>query len=108
MIGVPLLVHATTLMYGIYYSALSILMGVLISYVDIPIITIMQDEIPSGLRGVVFGLTMSLVKVVLPVSLLASGYLIDYLPAVLIPVLGGTLAIVYPLFLLKRKEGLPV
>jgi hypothetical protein len=83
-------------------------MGILISFVDIPIITIMQDEIPSNLRGVVFGLTLSLVKVVLPISLLLSGYLVDHVPIVLIPVIGGVLSMVYPLYLLTgKKTGLP-
>jgi MFS family permease len=106
-LGLPLLVNANELAYGIYFSALSLLMGLLISYVDIPIITIMQDEIPPSLRGVVFGLTMSLVKIVLPVSLLVSGYLIDFLPVLLIPAIGSVLAIVYPLILLGKKNGLP-
>lgn len=107
-IGLPSMVQASELAYGIYFSVLCVLMGILISFVDIPIITIMQDEIPSNLRGVVFGLTLSLVKVVLPISLLLSGYLVDHVPIVLIPVIGGVLSMVYPLYLLTgKKTGLP-
>ncbi|WP_422486462.1 MFS transporter [Gudongella sp. DL1XJH-153] len=108
IVGFPLLVESSgILMYGLYFSALSILMGIAISYVDIPIITIMQDEIPSNLRGVVFGLTMSLVKIVLPISLLVSGYLVNHVPVILISVMGGALAIIYPLHLLVKKNSLP-
>ena len=106
IVGLPLAFGAYSIMvYGIYYAGLNILMGIAISYVDIPILTIMQDEIPPGLRGVVFGLTMSLVKVVLPISLLVSGYLVDYVPIALISIVGGALALVYPLHLLIKKTG---
>ncbi|MCR3955119.1 MAG: MFS transporter, partial [Gudongella sp.] len=106
-IGLPAMVTSSTIVYGTYFTALSVLMGILISYVDIPIITIMQDEIPSALRGVVFGLTMSLVKVVLPVSLLLSGYLVEHVPIFILPIMGAVLAIVYPLILLVKKNSLP-
>ena len=106
IVGLPLAFGTYGIMvYGIYYAGLNILMGIAISYVDIPIWTIMQDEIPPGLRGVVFGLTMSLVKVVLPISLLVSGYLVDYVPIALISIVGGALALVYPLHLLIKKTG---
>jgi len=106
IVGLPLAFGTYSIMvYGIYYAGLNILMGIAISYVDIPILTIMQDEIPPGLRGVVFGLTMSLVKVVLPISLLVSGYLVDYVPIALISIVGGALALVYPLHLLIKKTG---
>jgi len=106
IVGLPLAFGTYGIMvYGIYYAGLNILMGIAISYVDIPILTIMQDEIPPGLRGVVFGLTMSLVKVVLPISLLVSGYLVDYVPIALISIVGGALALVYPLHLLIKKTG---
>ncbi len=106
IVGLPLAFGTYGIMvYGIYYAGLNILMGIAISYVDIPILTIMQDEIPPGLRGVVFGLTMSLVKVVLPISLLVSGYLVDYVPIALISIIGGALALVYPLHLLIKKTG---
>ncbi len=106
-IGLPAMVSSSGIVYGAYFVILSVLMGILISYVDIPIITIMQDEIPANLRGIVFGLTMSLVKVVLPISLLLSGYLVEHLSIVIIPVFGAALAIVYPLILLAKKNSLP-
>lgn len=104
LVGLPVLIAYTTLGYGIYFSALSVVMGILISYVDIPIITIMQDEIPANLRGIVFGLTMSLVKVVLPISLIMSGYLVELLPVVIIPALGSALAIICPLVQMFKKK----
>jgi hypothetical protein len=46
---------------------------------------------------------MSLVKIVLPVALIASGFLIGILPIVLIPILGGVLPFVYSIFKLFSK-----
>ncbi len=108
-VGLPLLLKASQsiYVYGIYYSVLCILIGIGIAYVDIPVITIMQDEIPSNLRGVVFGLTLSLVKIVLPLSLILSGYLVGHIPVSILPMVGGFIALLYPLHLrLTTKKGL--
>ncbi len=80
----------------------TLLIGITIAWVDVPIMTLLQREIPAWLLGRVLSLMMGLIKVVLPLALLASGLLINLLPVVVVPLLGGGAAFGYSLFLLRR------
>lgn len=103
-IGLPLIVGFTHQTSLLFYSSMNLLMGIAIAYVDVPIMTIMQTEIPHGLLGRVMSLIMSLVKVVLPVALITSGLLINVLPVVMIPVIGASVAFFYSVRLLVKKS----
>lgn len=105
-IGLPTLFspQLSSEFYVIYYGCIHLLMGISIAYVDVPIMTILQDEIPEALRGRVLSLIMSLVKVVLPVALILSGYMINRIPLALIPIMGSSLALVYSVFLLIQYK----
>jgi len=105
LIGLPALAVSASLpvvAFVAYYSTLHFLMGVAIAYVDVPMMTLMQKEIPSALLGRVISIVMSLVKIVLPLALLASGALIGRLPLVVIPIIGGSISLAYSLYLLKK------
>lgn len=104
IIGLPTLFSSqlSTDFYIVYYGGIHLLMGISIAYVDVPIMTILQDEIPEALRGRVLSLLMSLVKVVLPVALILSGYMINRIPLVFIPIIGSSIAFGYSLYLLNK------
>lgn len=108
LVGVPALFphDSPAMVYILFFCILHLLMGVAIAYVDIPITTLLQNEIPEALRGRVLSLVMSFVKIVLPVALLLSGKFIELLPIVIIPAIGGGIALSYSIFLLafRREE----
>lgn len=91
--------------YTFYYGVLYFLMGVAVAYVDVPLMTLLQTEISSAHLGRVLSIIMSLVKIVLPVALIASGFLLGILPIVLIPILGGLFPLVYSIFKLLSKQS---
>ncbi|MCD4712274.1 MAG: MFS transporter, partial [Clostridiales bacterium] len=82
LIGLPILLNMSQFSNLLYYSIINILMGVAIAYVDVPIMTILQNEVPKKLLGRVLSLIMSLVKVVLPVALITSGLLLGKISVV--------------------------
>lgn len=101
-IGLPLLLEMDAAAHLVYFSGINLMMGIGIAYVDVPITTILQTEIPQQLLGRVMSLIMSFVKVVLPIALIASGLLLKVVPVVLIPVLGASVAFFYSLYLLVK------
>lgn len=105
-LGLPLLLGMDTGVCLVYFSALNLLLGIGIAYVDVPIMTIMQTEIPRHLLGRVMSLVMSLVKVILPVALIVSGLLLNLMPVALIPLLGASVAFLYSCYLGIRGGAL--
>ena len=107
LIGLPIVLNMRNSDNLIFYATINILMGIAIAYVDVPIMTILQNEIPKKLLGRVLSLIMSLVKVILPLAIITSGLLVNVLPIVIIPVIGASIAFSYSMFLLlqlKKKK----
>ncbi|PKM55293.1 MAG: MFS transporter [Firmicutes bacterium HGW-Firmicutes-5] len=107
LIGLPIVLNLKNSDNLIFYATINILMGIAIAYVDVPIMTILQNEIPKKLLGRVLSLIMSLVKVILPLAIITSGLLVNVLPIVIIPVIGASIAFSYSVFLLlqlKKKK----
>ena len=102
LIGLPLLLAMSATGSLVFYATMNLLMGIAIAYVDVPIMTLLQTEVPQNLLGRVMSLIMSLVKVVLPIALIVSGLLINALPVAVIPVLGASVALIYSVYLLKK------
>lgn len=104
-VGFPVLLQMNQTSNLLYYSVMNILMGIAIAYVDVPIMTIMQTEIPQKLLGRVMSLIMSLVKLVLPIALITSGFLLNVMPIVILPILGASVAFFYSIYLLTVDQG---
>jgi MFS family permease len=102
LIGLPLLLNLSTFSHLLFYSTINIFMGIAIAYVDVPIMTLLQNEIPKQLLGRVLSIIMSLVKVVLPIALITSGLLLNRIPVVVIPLIGASIAFIYSVFLLTQ------
>ncbi len=100
LIGLPILFNFVGGVSLIFYSVIFALMGVAIAYVDVPLMTILQNEIPQNLLGRVLSLIMSLVKVILPVALITSGALIGKVPIIVLPIIGACLPLIYSVYLL--------
>jgi MFS family permease len=92
MIGLPLLfpkLNVSASIYFLFYCLIMILLGTVISLIDIPFLFIIQINIPDCYRGRVLGLGMSIVKIVTPIAYLLSGTLINLLPPYILPIGGG-------------------
>lgn len=89
----------------IYYSFLMLIMGLLISLVDIPIMIILQQKVPGDLLGRVISVTISIVKIIVPVTLLLSGALINIISPVYLFLSGGGIMLIFSLSFFPSSSG---
>ncbi|OJV64566.1 MAG: hypothetical protein BGO41_13235 [Clostridiales bacterium 38-18] len=106
MIGLPYQVLTSSVQLTIFYGLNFCLMGLAIAYVDVPITTLLQQEVPSHLLGRVMSILMSLVKVVLPIALVVSGAAISVMPIKLIPIIGALASAGFTLYLMNKEHQL--
>jgi MFS family permease len=85
----------------IYYGIFLLILGILISLIDIPFINNMQNNVPEDIRGRVLSISISLIKIVTPISYILSGVLINRIPSFTIPLFGSFLSL-FTFFLLSR------
>ncbi|HDR7517732.1 MFS transporter [Bacillus mobilis] len=76
------------------YCVVMIFLGIIIALIDIPLIYFMQKEIPDEYRGRVLSIGLSLGKMMQPIALAISGLLLNYIPAYIIPIVGGILYLI--------------
>lgn len=103
-IGLPYHVLSNPSILTLYYGLNFCLMGLAIAYVDVPITTLLQQEVPTHLLGRVMSILMSLVKVVLPIALVASGAAISILPITVIPMIGAFASGGFTLYLINKES----
>ena len=100
LIGFPLMFSNLCVdFYLIYYSVIMMILGIAISFIDIPILYILQMEINDSYRGRVLSLGTSMAKIISPVALLVSGYLMNKVPPYVLPMTGGSLLLLSNLLL---------
>ncbi|NBI27475.1 MFS transporter [Chengkuizengella marina] len=75
LMGAPLLIFSFEykLFYTIYYSLIHLTYGIVIAFVDIPVMTMLQKLVPDKLRGRVISVAISIVKVFVPLAMIISG-----------------------------------
>lgn len=91
--------------YLIYFHLFILLAGIAIAFMDIPIFYILQQTIPDEFRGRVLSIGISLVKIILPVSLILSGALINHIPSYILPLAGGMGLFLFNLIYMKGKQN---
>lgn len=89
----------------IYYSVTMFIIGVAISFIDVPIISILQKSISDEYRGRVLSLTFSLVKIALPLAFILSGILVKILPIYMLHVIGSSILIISSIISIKKNNG---
>ncbi|MDA1678037.1 MFS transporter [Bacillus cereus group sp. TH152-1LC] len=95
--GVPVLFKSfevNDFVFVITYCVVMIFLGLIIALIDIPLIYFMQKEIPNEYRGRVLSIGLSLGKMMQPIALAISGLLLNYIPAYIIPIVGGILYLI--------------
>jgi MFS family permease len=92
----------------IYYGIINFIFGLTISFIDVSIVTILHQQIELKYQGRVHSLVMSYVKVIYPIGLGLSGYLIQKLNPFLMPVIGGFVVLGFSFYFnrqLRLNEG---
>ncbi|MGG0705608.1 MFS transporter [Bacillus paramobilis] len=95
--GIPVLFknfEVNDFVFVITYCVVMIFLGIIIALIDIPLIYFLQKEIPDEYRGRVLSIGLSLGKMMQPIALAISGLLLNYIPAYIIPILGGILYLI--------------
>ena len=109
LLGVPILFKNllfTNTIYTFYYCGIMIVFGVAISFLDIPIMYMLQKLIPDEYRGRVLSIAMSMVKIILPLGLILSGFLLNIIPAYFITTVGGIMLFTTNILVLNKKKSL--
>ncbi len=107
LIGFPVLfinINMGIPVYMLYYSSIMAILGVTISFVDIPIVYMLQKLIPDEYRGRVLSIGMSMIKIILPIALILSGALLNIVPSYILPIAGGILLLIINLMLVRKKH----
>ncbi|SHH70872.1 hypothetical protein SAMN02745135_01775 [Caloranaerobacter azorensis DSM 13643] len=73
----------------IYYCFITMILGSSISIIDITATTYLQKTIADNFRGRVMSLQFSLVKIILPLALILSGFAIDFMPIHVVLIFGS-------------------
>ena len=104
-LGLPLvLADASSLAYMIYYISVMVIFGIAISFIDVPILWLMQKSIPDNLRGKVLSISMSIVKLIAPLGLVISGMIINSVPVYIMTFAGGGILMLSNLMILNQKN----
>jgi len=105
LLGLPLvLADASSLVYMIYYISIMVIFGIAISFIDVPILWLMQKSIPDNLRGKVLSISMSIVKLIAPLGLVISGMIINSVPVYIMTFAGGGILMLSNLMILNQKN----
>jgi len=91
--ALPLLIFSETPTRNfilIYYTILMLMSGIVVSWVDIPANVLLQRMVPGRILGRVISVKLSIVKLIVPISLIISGYLVNIISPFYL-FLGGSL-----------------
>lgn len=97
MIGIPvspLNIFTNKMVIFIYYCLVMCVVGVAISFIDIPLISILQKSISDEYRGRVLSLGMSMVKIISPIAFILAGAFINIFPVYLLQLFGSMILII--------------
>lgn len=108
LIGVPALpiqIIKNPLAILIYYCVVMCIIGVAVSFIDIPLLGILQKNISDKYRGRVLSLGMGLAKIISPIAFIISGALMDIVPMYLLQLFGSMPLFIYNgIVLIKNRK----
>lgn len=103
--GIPLLLgHFGNIFYLLYYSLITLVFGIAIAFIDIPVMYLFQKLIPGELRGRVLSIAITMAKIIAPIALIISGALINKIPSYTLPMAGGSLMLAANLIILNKTS----
>jgi len=90
--------------YFVYYVIVMGLGGMIVAFIDIPIMVVFQRLIPDEVRGRVFSLIGTMALGISPIGLLVAGLLIDHIQTWILPISAGLLLIIKLIYFVKDEE----
>lgn len=89
----------------IYYTVLMLVSGVIVSWVDIPLSVLLQQIVPERILGRVISVKLSIVKMIVPIALLVSGYLVNLISPLFLFLIGFILFTSFNLWFFASTLG---
>ena len=74
----------------IYYTILMFLGGLVVAWVDIPASVLLQKVVPENILGRVISVKLSIIKTIVPITLILSGYLLELISPIYIIFIGAS------------------
>lgn len=107
LLGMPMLPnlnHFSNIQVSFYYMIIMGLMGFAVAWIDIPLISAIQKEIPDDIRGRVFGLLGTISVSITPLGILLAGVLADFVPLYYLPIVSGIILTLLLFNFAKKPE----
>lgn len=87
-----------------YYCILTCLIGIAVAVIDILFISYIQNNISDEYRGRVMSLEFGLVKTIVPIGLILSGFLIDIIPIYFLMIAGSVILFISSVIWYKKNN----
>ena len=78
-----------------YYTILMLMSGIVVSWVDIPANVLLQRMVPGRILGRVISVKLSIVKIIVPISLIISGYLVNIISPLYLFLVGSLIFLAF-------------
>lgn len=88
-----------------YYSFLMLATGISVAWIDVPANVLIQRIVPQNILGRVLSVKMSIIKIVVPISLLISSFVIRFIEVKFVFIIGAALFFSFNLIFFSSKLG---
>jgi MFS family permease len=106
--SIPLIIFSSVpaqMFVLIYYTVLMLIGGLVVAWIDIPANVLLQKIVPGEILGRVISIKWSIVKIVVPLALMISGYLVNIISPLYLFILGAALFTVFNLWFFSSTMG---
>lgn len=105
--GIPSLEYFKTLEITallVYFCLINFFIGGAIPFINIPLFTLLQKQIPDEYRGRINGLLGTMALSIAPVGLFLGGVAIDLFPSIILPIICGILFLILSIVIYNKRE----
>ena len=89
----------------IYYTLLMLMSGLVVAWVDIPANVLLQQIVPGRILGRVISVKLSIIKIIVPISLMLSGYLVNLISPLYLFITGSIIFLSFNLWFFSSTMG---
>jgi len=107
-LALPLIIFNTvpnSLFITIYYTILMFMSGIVVSWVDIPASVLLQKIVPERILGRVISVKLSIIKIIVPITLIVSGYLLELISPVYIIFTGAAFFLIFNIWFFNIRTN---